>query len=102
MSDMPCDASTSLSEAEAERHDRIARAAYLRAEARGFAVDLHLEDWLEAEREIDALSCEKANSSSAVLGDSASKASTDGAGKPKKSPLPMSRGRRGIAAAPGV
>jgi hypothetical protein len=37
----------------AERHERIARAAYLRAEARGFEPGHELEDWLEAEREIE-------------------------------------------------
>jgi hypothetical protein len=34
---------------------RIAIAAFYRAEARGFAPGGELEDWLEAEREIDAL-----------------------------------------------
>jgi hypothetical protein len=36
-----------------ERHQMIAEAAYLRAEARGFASDQH-EDWLMAEAEVDA------------------------------------------------
>lgn len=35
-----------------ERHRMIAEAAYLRAEARGFRGD-PLEDWLQAEAEID-------------------------------------------------
>lgn len=34
------------------RQRQIARAAYLRAEARGFAPGGELEDWLEAEREV--------------------------------------------------
>lgn len=37
-----------------ERHARIARAAYLRAERRRFEPGHELEDWLEAEREVDA------------------------------------------------
>lgn len=37
-----------------DRHDRIARAAYRRAQARGFEPGHDLEDWLEAEREIDS------------------------------------------------
>jgi hypothetical protein len=36
------------------RHERIERAAYRRAEARGFEPGHELEDWLAAEREIDA------------------------------------------------
>ena len=36
-----------------ERHQRIARAAYFRAERRSFQGDGQLDDWLEAEREID-------------------------------------------------
>lgn len=32
----------------------IARAAYYRAERRGFAPGYELEDWLEAEAEVDA------------------------------------------------
>jgi hypothetical protein len=35
------------------RHERIAHAAYRRAEARGFEPGHELEDWLAAEREID-------------------------------------------------
>ena len=38
-----------------DRLEQIAEAAYLRAERRGFAPGLEIEDWLEAEREIDAL-----------------------------------------------
>ena len=37
-----------------ERDSRISRAAYLRGEARGFAPGGELEDWLSAEREVDA------------------------------------------------
>jgi hypothetical protein len=33
----------------------IAEAAYLRAETRGFGSGYELEDWLLAEREVDAL-----------------------------------------------
>ncbi|MGB5200407.1 MAG: DUF2934 domain-containing protein [Sedimenticolaceae bacterium] len=36
-----------------ERHQMIAEAAYLRAEAQGFTSDQH-EDWLMAEAEVDA------------------------------------------------
>jgi hypothetical protein len=36
------------------RQRRIARAAYLRAQARGFAPGEELQDWLQAERECDA------------------------------------------------
>jgi DUF2934 family protein len=34
-----------------DRYEAIARAAYYRAEQRGFAPGLALDDWLEAERE---------------------------------------------------
>jgi hypothetical protein len=37
----------------ANREQRIADAAYQRAEQRGFAPGNELEDWLDAEREID-------------------------------------------------
>ena len=37
-----------------ERERRIAIAAYLRAERRGFAPGFELEDWLEAERDEDS------------------------------------------------
>jgi len=39
----------------AERHQRIAEAAYYRALQRGFHGGADLEDWLEAEAEIDKL-----------------------------------------------
>lgn len=44
-----------LDEATAERLKRIAEAAYRRAQQRNFAPGHDLEDWLEAEKEVDAL-----------------------------------------------
>ncbi|MGH8301737.1 MAG: DUF2934 domain-containing protein [Steroidobacteraceae bacterium] len=41
------------------RHGTIARAAYLLAEARGFAPGYELDDWLAAEQELDALETER-------------------------------------------
>ena len=38
-----------------ERRALIARAAYLRAESRGFPPGSEAEDWLTAEKEVDAL-----------------------------------------------
>lgn len=38
-----------------EREARIAETAYLRAARRDFAPGMEIDDWLEAEREIDAL-----------------------------------------------
>jgi hypothetical protein len=38
----------------ADREQRIAERAYLYAESRGFAAGHELEDWLAAEREVDA------------------------------------------------
>lgn len=38
-----------------ERHRMIACAAYYRAERRGFGEEGALADWLEAEREVDAM-----------------------------------------------
>ena len=38
-----------------DRYERIAEAAYLRAEQRGFEPGHEIEDWLAAEREVDAL-----------------------------------------------
>jgi hypothetical protein len=40
-------------QAEQDRHDRIAKAAYLRAERRNFEPGHELEDWLAAEEEVD-------------------------------------------------
>ena len=38
-----------------EWHRRIAEAAYFKAERRGFLPGLELQDWLEAERDIDGM-----------------------------------------------
>ena len=38
----------------AERHQRICDLAYRRAEQRGFVPGGQIDDWLEAEREVDA------------------------------------------------
>ena len=38
-----------------ERYERIAQAAYHRAEKRGFAPGYELDDWLAAEQEVDTL-----------------------------------------------
>lgn len=46
--------SSSLDITPEERWKMIAVAAYLRAEKRGFATGHELEDWTEAEKEIDA------------------------------------------------
>lgn len=37
-------------------HERIALLAYLKAEARGFTPGHELDDWLEAEREVNSSS----------------------------------------------
>ena len=42
--------------AEDDRHRRIAEAAYYKSERRGFAPGRDLDDWLEAEEEVDAAS----------------------------------------------
>lgn len=44
----------------AVRHQMIAEAAYLRAELRGFTDGDPVDDWLEAEREVDSLLAERA------------------------------------------
>lgn len=41
--------------AATERHRRISERAYFRAAARGFVGDLQIDDWLVAEREVDAM-----------------------------------------------
>jgi hypothetical protein len=41
---------------EGWQHSMIAEAAYYRAEKRGFASGMELEDWLAAEKEIESLS----------------------------------------------
>ncbi len=48
-------AQPSVAVSPTERHDRIAEAAYLRAERRYFPPGRELEDWLEAEAEVDKL-----------------------------------------------
>ncbi|HVY05298.1 MAG TPA: DUF2934 domain-containing protein [Burkholderiales bacterium] len=44
----------SIPESEPTREERIAVSAYYKAERRGFAGEAELDDWLEAEREVDA------------------------------------------------
>ena len=41
-------------DAASERRQRIAEAAYYNAERRGFSGNLEVEDWLEAEKQIDS------------------------------------------------
>lgn len=48
-------APTRITVSEDARRAMIAQAAYLRAERRGFAPGDEVEDWLEAEAEVDAL-----------------------------------------------
>ncbi|MEP7313444.1 MAG: DUF2934 domain-containing protein [Pseudomonadota bacterium] len=38
---------------DAHRHEQIRHLAYLRAERRGFEPGNEVDDWLEAEREVD-------------------------------------------------
>ena len=47
-----------------ERHRMIAEAAYFHAEKRGFQASDETLDWLEAEKDIDSLLGEAANSAS--------------------------------------
>ncbi|MBK8018260.1 MAG: DUF2934 domain-containing protein [Betaproteobacteria bacterium] len=49
------DAATDTSEAQASREEMIAMAAYFIAERRGFEAGREMDDWLEAEAQIDAL-----------------------------------------------
>ena len=44
----------SSAEQPSERRQRIAEAAYFKAERRGFAPGYEERDWLDAEREMDA------------------------------------------------
>lgn len=44
--------------AQEERHQLIAKKAYLIAEKRGFQGDMAMDDWLQAEAEVDAQSVE--------------------------------------------
>lgn len=46
-------------QAENDRHHRIAEAAYFKSERRGFAPGYDLDDWREAEQEIDAASASR-------------------------------------------
>src|ERR1700722_11769751 len=48
-------AQSNLEVSDEVRRAMISEAAYLRAEQRGFASGYELEDWLLAEREVDAL-----------------------------------------------
>jgi len=52
---LPGTAASNLAVSDELRRAMISEAAYLRAELRGFASGYELEDWLLAEREIDAL-----------------------------------------------
>lgn len=51
----PAAAPASIAVSEEARRAMIAQAAYLRAERRGFAPGGEVEDWVAAEREVDAL-----------------------------------------------
>jgi len=52
---MPAATSDSANEPDfGARLQRIATAAYYKAEARGFVPGLEMEDWLQAEAEVDA------------------------------------------------
>jgi hypothetical protein len=48
-------ASAAATVSEDQRRGMIALSAYLRAERRGFSPDGQAEDWLAAEKEVDAL-----------------------------------------------
>jgi hypothetical protein len=48
-------AQTPVAAGPTERYQRIAEAAYLRAEHRGFLPGCELQDWLAAEAEVDKL-----------------------------------------------
>lgn len=67
------------------RRARIAIAAYYRAERRGFAPGREIEDWLEAEREVDRAATAAAASSPVAAARDASEpaGSTDPAAKVK-------------------
>ena len=60
----PSVAESSSSVDAAMRNKMIAEAAYFRAEARGFSGDCALQDWLEAECEIDT--CLEKNNGKAI------------------------------------
>lgn len=61
----------------AERSRRIAEAAYYRAQRRGFCPGCEMEDWLEAEREIDEQSGGDANRGGAMSAQTGVSPSTD-------------------------
>lgn len=48
------DAASPIAALLEQRHQRIRVAAYFKAEKRGFAPGHELDDWLEAEEEVDA------------------------------------------------
>lgn len=52
-----CDREQELTDEQLQRHLMIAEAAYYHAERRGFWCGNPVTDWLEAEREIDAMLC---------------------------------------------
>jgi hypothetical protein len=54
-SQLSSSATSDLDVSDDARRAMIAEAAYLRAQERGFASGYELEDWLTAEREVDAL-----------------------------------------------
>ncbi len=51
----PANAQSNVAVSDELRRAMISEAAYLRAEQRGFTSGYELEDWLVAEREVDAL-----------------------------------------------
>jgi Protein of unknown function (DUF2934) len=53
---MPAPTAGAVEPGMSERHRRIAEAAYLRAAARKFVGGDPVQDWLEAERDLDASS----------------------------------------------
>lgn len=54
-SDAECGSPTATCEATEKRCCMIAEAAYFRALERNFAPGMEIDDWLEAEREIDSV-----------------------------------------------
>jgi hypothetical protein len=61
--DTDYDATNSNRTAAEIRWRRTAEAAFYRAEARGFAPGRELDDWLEAERELEALEAARSDAS---------------------------------------
>src|SRR5690606_22444464 len=78
-------------EAEA-RWRRTAVAAFFRAEARGFAPGRELDDWLEAERELDAL--EAARRDAPAAAEPASSGVKRGSAKPDRTPSKRAASKR--------